>query len=91
VPRLSEWFPYGYFGVDLFFVISGFLMTQMIVSDMDRARFTFAGFYWRRARRLLPASLFTLACSAMVAVCRSNSSVTGDIRCRGVWSAVIHR
>jgi peptidoglycan/LPS O-acetylase OafA/YrhL len=32
------------------------------------ARFTFAGFYWRRARRLIPASLFTLACSAAIAV-----------------------
>lgn len=62
-----QWFPYGYLGVDLFFVISGFLMTKMIVSDMDRARFSFPAFYARRARRLLPACFSTLAVSAMVA------------------------
>jgi peptidoglycan/LPS O-acetylase OafA/YrhL len=59
-------FPYGYLGVDLFFVISGFLMTKMIVWDMDHARFTFSGFYMRRARRLLPACISTVAITALV-------------------------
>lgn len=62
-----QWFGYGFLGVDLFFVISGFLMTKMIVSGMDRATFTFSGFYWRRARRLLPASFVTLAVSTVIA------------------------
>src|SRR5262245_14169019 len=49
----------GYLGVDIFFVISGYLITGMIVRDIDRGRFSFAGFYWRRAKRLLPAAYVT--------------------------------
>jgi peptidoglycan/LPS O-acetylase OafA/YrhL len=62
-----QWFPYGYLGVDLFFLISGFLMTKMIATGMDAARFTFGGFYLRRARRLLPAAFSTLAVSTLLA------------------------
>lgn len=58
---LNHWVPNGMLGVDIFFVISGFLMTQMIVTGIDRGDFTFDGFYLRRARRLLPASLATVA------------------------------
>ncbi len=45
----------GYVGVDVFFVISGFLMTQVIVSKFIDGRFSLAGFYAARARRILPA------------------------------------
>jgi peptidoglycan/LPS O-acetylase OafA/YrhL len=48
--------PGGYVGVDVFFVISGFLITQHIVRDLDAGTFTLARFYLRRARRLLPAA-----------------------------------
>ena len=50
----------GYLGVDIFFVISGFLITKNILSDIDRERFSFQEFYSRRARRLLPAAYCTL-------------------------------
>jgi peptidoglycan/LPS O-acetylase OafA/YrhL len=45
----------GYVGVDLFFVISGFLITQIIQSELKNDTFSFARFYERRVRRLLPA------------------------------------
>lgn len=57
-PRLL---PGGYVGVDVFFVISGFLMTAHISRGVLSAdRFSLAGFYARRIRRLLPASLTVL-------------------------------
>lgn len=62
-----QWIPNGHIGVDLFFVISGFLMTKMIASGLERGDFTFRGFYLRRARRLLPASLVTLAVTTALA------------------------
>lgn len=47
----------GFVGVDVFFVISGFLITSLIVSDLEQQRFSLVGFWERRARRILPALL----------------------------------
>ena len=47
----------GYVGVDVFFVISGFLITALIWKDLEQGRFTFANFWERRARRIAPALL----------------------------------
>lgn len=57
----------GYLGVDIFFVISGFLITGIICRDIDAGNFSFVGFYKRRARRLLPASLVTFAITSVAA------------------------
>jgi peptidoglycan/LPS O-acetylase OafA/YrhL len=45
----------GYIGVDIFFVISGYLITRLIFEDLDADRFSFREFYLRRARRIIPA------------------------------------
>jgi peptidoglycan/LPS O-acetylase OafA/YrhL len=45
----------GFVGVDVFFVISGYLITSLIQSERAQGRFSLAGFYERRARRILPA------------------------------------
>jgi peptidoglycan/LPS O-acetylase OafA/YrhL len=45
----------GFVGVDIFFVISGFLITGIVQSELTTGTFSFAGFYERRVRRLLPA------------------------------------
>lgn len=60
-------FPKGFLGVDVFFVISGFLICGMILRQLRDGRFSFIEFYVRRARRLLPASFATLLGTALLA------------------------
>src|SRR3954468_3917392 len=47
-----NWLPGGFVGVDVFFVISGFPIRQIILSDIDRGSFSPAAFYARRVRRI---------------------------------------
>ncbi|MDH3916627.1 MAG: acyltransferase [Gammaproteobacteria bacterium] len=56
-----EVFAGGFVGVDVFFVISGFLITSIILSEMDEGKFSLLNFYERRARRILPALFFVMA------------------------------
>jgi peptidoglycan/LPS O-acetylase OafA/YrhL len=53
----------GYIGVDVFFVISGYLITSILVSELDQGSYSIAQFYERRARRILPALFVMLAVS----------------------------
>lgn len=50
-----DYFSGGYVGVDVFFVISGYLITSIIITEIHEGTFTLANFYARRARRILPA------------------------------------
>lgn len=56
----------GFVGVDVFFVISGYLITRNIASEMQKGTFSFTNFYLRRARRLFPALFVTLAGSLAI-------------------------
>lgn len=55
-----EWFSGGFVGVDIFFVISGYLITTIIISEMAEGNFSIVNFYERRARRILPALFFVM-------------------------------
>ena len=48
-----EWFNGGYLGVDVFFVISGYLITTIIIDNLKNNTFSFRTFYERRARRIV--------------------------------------
>ncbi len=52
----------GFVGVDIFFVISGYLITSIILNDFEAGRFSIIEFYERRFRRILPALFFVLLC-----------------------------
>jgi peptidoglycan/LPS O-acetylase OafA/YrhL len=56
-------FPGGFVGVDVFFVLSGYLMTSIIRKETQAKTFTIHRFYERRARRIIPMLLFTIAIS----------------------------
>lgn len=50
----------GFVGVDVFFVISGYLITSIIINDLAESKFSIINFYERRARRILPALFFVI-------------------------------
>ncbi|WP_290872900.1 acyltransferase family protein [Aquabacterium sp.] len=60
-------FGHGHLGVDVFFVISGYLMSRVILNGLDAGDFRWGGFMRRRARRLLPAALTVMACTTLIA------------------------
>lgn len=64
----------GYIGVDIFFVISGFLITSIIVSSNEKNSFCFLNFYKKRIVRLLPALILTLTLTLIFGLIFYNSS-----------------
>ena len=56
-----RWFPGGFIGVDIFFVISGYLIGTKLLEDLQYQRFNLADFYAKRIRRIFPALLLVLA------------------------------
>jgi peptidoglycan/LPS O-acetylase OafA/YrhL len=80
----------GYVGVDVFFVLSGFLITGLIHRELSSTgHFSFANFYARRARRLLPAAAFvllvTLVAAAVILPAYRLPAVQTDIASAGLY------
>jgi peptidoglycan/LPS O-acetylase OafA/YrhL len=87
--------PGGYVGVDVFFVISGFLITTQLVRELrETGRISLSGFYARRARRILPAATLTTIVTVIAAgVLLSPLAairVFGDARAAAVFGANMH-
>ena len=58
-----SWLKGGFVGVDVFFVISGFLITSHIFENLDKGQFSFTDFFGRRIRRIFPALILVMSCS----------------------------
>jgi peptidoglycan/LPS O-acetylase OafA/YrhL len=58
--------PAGFLGVDIFFVISGFVITSQIVRETEAGSFSFTQFYIRRSRRIFPAAVLTVAATVTI-------------------------
>ncbi|MDG2520351.1 acyltransferase family protein [Caulobacter segnis] len=78
----------GYVGVDVFFVISGFLITSILRSDLDKGRYSLAGFYERRARRILPALFACLAATFLTALVLLPPGELEALGKSAVWVAI---
>lgn len=59
------WLSGGFVGVDIFFVISGYLITSLIFKELQAGTFSFSNFWLRRVRRILPASMFMMGVVAV--------------------------
>ena len=69
----------GFVGVDVFFVISGYLITRNIMVDLTRNCFSFSEFFIRRACRLLPVSFFVTAVTSIVGYIMLPASMLGNL------------
>ena len=83
----AGWMRGGFLGVDAFFVLSGFLITSLLIGEWARrGGISFAGFWTRRARRLLPALLLVLLAVAAFAVLDAAPADVDRIRGDGIGS-----
>jgi peptidoglycan/LPS O-acetylase OafA/YrhL len=83
----AGWAPGGFLGVDAFFVLSGFLITSLLLTEWGRtSRISLPGFWARRARRLLPALLVVLGAIALYAAVLAPASQLDTLRGDGISS-----
>ena len=85
--------PGGFTGVDAFFAISSFVITAMILRDLDRTSLSFSGFYARRVRRIVPASALIISVVAIASIAAispsaqrttGNTGIAGSLRTENV-------
>ncbi len=82
-----SWMHGGFFGVEVFFVVSGFLITSLLLDEHDRTdRIAFGQFWKRRARRLFPALYAVLLAVAVWAALAGTAEQQSQLRRDIVWS-----
>ena len=78
----------GYVGVDVFFVLSGFLITGLLLSEaLETGRVSLVRFYVRRARRILPAAVLTLVVTTIAAQHLLNFVRARDVVTDSIWAS----
>src|SRR5699024_6131552 len=77
----------GFVGVDVFFVISGFLITGLLLREADRTgTISFRKFYERRAKRILPAAIVVIAATVVASLVLLGRSGGRDVAIDGLFS-----
>ena len=83
----ADWLPGGFLVVDTFFVLSGYLITSLLLTEWARSStIHFPGFWARRARRLLPALLIVLTAVTAWAYFEGDKTQLGSIRLDSIWT-----
>ena len=82
----KRWLPGGFVGVDVFFVISGFLITSHILEEVNRGQFSLAAFYSRRIKRIAPAMLVVVGVTLLAAKLLMLPDDAAAAAKSGVWS-----
>lgn len=78
--------PGGFVGVDVFFVISGYLITGIIMRDLERGTFSFARFYERRVKRILPALLAMIVATLVAGLWLLTPGELAAAADSGIWA-----
>lgn len=84
--HLAEWPRGGFIGVDVFFVVSGFLISGQLVRSAETKGLRFGDFYRRRARRILPAATLAIVATIGAAFYFVNEAVGKDVSFDGLWA-----
>ena len=83
-----SWLPGGFVGVDVFFVISGYLITSIILKELSADTFNFFSFWARRVRRIFPALAVMIALVSAFAVLAGLPSLTSEVGKEGLAASV---
>jgi peptidoglycan/LPS O-acetylase OafA/YrhL len=84
-----SWFPGGYVGVDTFFVISGFLITGLLLREHEqKGKVSIKGFYARRTRRILPAAILVIILTVLASYFIQNFIQFAKVAQDGRWTAL---
>ena len=84
----KAWLPGGYVGVDIFFVISGFLITSIIWRQLESGTFSLADFYLRRIRRIIPVMLVVVATTLLAGAILLLPDALGRLSLSTIFSLV---
>jgi peptidoglycan/LPS O-acetylase OafA/YrhL len=84
----KHFIPGGFIGVDIFFVISGYLITSHIVGSLGRQQFSLAEFYRRRIKRIVPAMLTVVAVTLFAALVLMRPDDAVAVSKSAVWSTL---